>query len=86
MSSKPSKRKSNSKNVTEHPTSFEITFNVESAAVLLRCLDCGLHACSQEERDNGIADVIDSNVALIQHAACRGIHELVLSYTAKHPK
>lgn len=52
---------------------FTITLNVESAAVLLRCLASGQIAVSLEESKNGVAEKIDVNCELLRKQVCDGI-------------
>ena len=45
---------------------INLTLNKESAAVLLRCLNYGEHAISQEEGKSLIGPVIEENIRLLR--------------------
>lgn len=64
------------------PYDFSIRLNHESASVLLRCLGYGKVAVSHLEHQNGVSEVIKTNIELIRTQVCEGMSELMIKQVA----
>jgi len=65
---------------------FTITLNRESAAVLLRALSYGGSCVSQQEHVDGTADVITTNITLIERQVCQGLSRGIIEEARTKPK
>ncbi len=62
---------------------FSINLNRESAAVLLRCLNCGGSAISEDEVQTGVAKVMDDNIKFIRKQVDRPLAQEIIKEAAK---
>ena len=61
---------------------MKIDLNLESAAVLLRCLSYGENATSQVEEKSGVASLVIENVNLLRAQVCREVSKEIIQGAA----
>lgn len=62
---------------------MQIDLTLESAAVLLRCLDYGEHAISRREHKNGEGKIITNNIATLRSRVSQSIAKEIIANSNK---